>query len=370
MTFCFIFIFFPSDVLARHIQTHHPELLGNGRPAFRVSEGHPPPAAEQARSISNIWDETHGRGVDESLPRQQSDTISNLPWHIMPDQEFLEAAQPLTYAADQQGISLHHNHEQQPEQPGLAETDATVADSLITGMELDGFCHLSPGILNYVDFPLAPTPQPSRGTGEPIDTLKLPFTADQVQRLRPVWGTQRVAPVLRLCPTLWRTVIWHGADNIFSAPSIRNDDRSAHNMQSHHWNIDEQDRKRLVEFCEALVSAHRQQGDSGFGGPSPQRSHPSVQSLPSDAAVAELPSKEVLNASIDFFFQSFHYPFIHKATFHPRSTPSPLLLLVCLVGFAALYRERSTGYVVQYLTVRPVLEYGHYYGTVRAYVHL
>jgi hypothetical protein len=328
--------------------------------------GYPPPtAAEEAPSVSNIWVEASGGDLHEGRRGQQwyiadPDTISNLTWHIMPDQEFLAAAQPLSYATEQQGISLQHNHDRQPEQPRLANTDVTVVDPLIAGMDLDGLCHLSPGILNYVDFPLAPTPQPSCRTHEPSDTLKLPFTADQVQRLRPLWSTQRAAPASRLCQTLWRTVIWHGADNIFSAPSIRNDGRSGHHTQSQYWNIGEQDRKRLVGFCEVLVNAHSQKDDLGFGSPSPQRSRPSVQSSPSEVAVAELPSKEVLNASIDFFFQAFHYPFIHKATFHPRDTPSSLLLPMCLVGFAALYRERSTGYVVQYLTVRLALEYGHY----------
>ncbi|KAL3476548.1 hypothetical protein BJX99DRAFT_258293 [Aspergillus californicus] len=296
--------------------------------------GQPPPTvAVEHSSVSEIWHETCGAALNEVSQEQwhiadRPDIVSNPPWDILLDQEL--------------GLPPHSDDQQQRR---------SVADPFMAGMDIDGFCHLSPGLLNYVDFPLTPTPLSSCRIDESSGTAKLPFSADQMQKLRPLWGTQRVAPAPRLCQSLWHTVLRHGADNIFSVPSAPSDSRSGHPTQCHQWNLDEYDRRRLVEFCEELVKGHGHQDDMAiFLARSPSTSQASVQSSPPELAVTELPNKEVLNASIDFFFQSFHAPFIHKATFHARNTPSSLLLPICLVGLAALYRERSNAYVVQYLT--------------------
>lgn len=194
-----------------------------------------------------------------------------------------------------------------------------------------------------MDFTLPCTPLALPHLDERADSPKVPFSAEQVQQLRPLWGGKRAAPGSQLIRSLWFTVTRHEADNIFSAPAALTNDRLEESRECYRWNIDEQGRRNLVEFCEELVDDHNHRDDmaASMAQPTPPESH----------VTAELPAKEVLNASIDFFFQSFHASFVHKATFDARSTSCSLLLPMCLVGLAGLYPERLNGYVLQYLKV-------------------
>jgi hypothetical protein len=63
------------------------------------------------------------------------------------------------------------------------------------------------------------------------------------------------------------------------------------------------------------------------------------------------PTIEVVDASLDFFFQCSPLPFLHKPTFNARAFPSSLLLPVVLIGLSSLYPERSKIFVLGYLKV-------------------
>ena len=61
--------------------------------------------------------------------------------------------------------------------------------------------------------------------------------------------------------------------------------------------------------------------------------------------------RDILDTSLDFFFQYFPMPFIHKATFNARTTPGLLLFPICLIGFSLLYPEHSKPFILRHLRV-------------------
>ncbi|KAH7129139.1 fungal-specific transcription factor domain-containing protein [Dactylonectria macrodidyma] len=150
---------------------------------------------------------------------------------------------------------------------------------------------------------------------------------------------------------LWEKVIHHKSDNIFTAPqaSAYEFTHAAPNRrQTSPRSMDEECRTRLAQHCKEL--------DESF--PYGKSIDDETQTTPRssltgspDASDNTFPTLEILDSSLDFFFQFFHpiLPFMHKSTFDPRNTPSPLLLAMCLVGLSYVDRLRTRAFVSRYL---------------------
>lgn len=160
------------------------------------------------------------------------------------------------------------------------------------------------------------------------------FSPGRVQQIQRVWSRQtpKVAP--RLIGRLWKEVVHHKADNIFTTPQGPSHNSTAstpRNRRSSRY-MDEHCRIRLMRYCKELLAS------SNPSTPTPDSTFPVV---------------EILNSSLDFFFQFFHpiLPFMHKNTFDAGNTQSSLLLAMCLVGLSYLDRTRTRAFICRYLQV-------------------
>ncbi|GME39766.1 hypothetical protein CC78DRAFT_557294, partial [Neofusicoccum parvum] len=98
--------------------------------------------------------------------------------------------------------------------------------------------------------------------------------------------------------------------------------------QSHR--VDENCRQRLIgSFNSALASTYLGEG-----------------SAPGHLSV-EFPSSETLGYALEQYFVYFHpmLPFVHLPTFRVQTTPTPLLLSMCLIGLSVLRNGNSSDFV-------------------------
>ena len=217
-----------------------------------------------------------------------------------------------------------------------------------TGMEDHGFPSFSPA---------------SQGTNNSNinNTVLTDATSqDLSKRVQRAWPRRRASPVIRLIRTMWRCASEHPADNFFSlsssttTPTSRLQTRRSPNSR---WNMDDECRSRLMTDCENnLLPAESYTGGVTAPG-SPHISVPSeheeveLEGISPQVPRLNFPSTEMLNMSIDFYFRRFHpvLPFLHQATFDARSTPSSLLLPICLIGLSILNPIGSEDFIRQYL---------------------
>ncbi|KIL94282.1 hypothetical protein FAVG1_02845 [Fusarium avenaceum] len=153
------------------------------------------------------------------------------------------------------------------------------------------------------------------------------ISAVQMQKVQRIWSRQRPKVPAPITNRLWSEVIKYDAGNIFTTPQRSIGMESCPSLGC---NLDEECRSRLIRYCEAL--------DSSFG-----------LSVVTDGI--SMPTVDILDSSLDFYFQFFHpiLPFIHKSTFDAKNTPSPLLLAMCLVGLSYLRRIETKAFLVRYL---------------------
>ncbi|KAH6954792.1 hypothetical protein DER45DRAFT_596627 [Fusarium avenaceum] len=149
------------------------------------------------------------------------------------------------------------------------------------------------------------------------------ISAIQMQKVQRIWSRQRPKVPAPITNRLWSEVIKHNAGNIFSTPQHSID---MEDCQSLGCNVDQECRNRLIRYCKDL--------DSSFG-------------LSTATDGISMPTVDILDSSLDFYFQFFHpiLPFIHKSTFDARNTPSPLLLAMCLVGLSYLHRIETKAFL-------------------------
>ncbi|KAH6698296.1 hypothetical protein BKA61DRAFT_682679 [Leptodontidium sp. MPI-SDFR-AT-0119] len=226
------------------------------------------------------------------------------------------------------------------------------------GMEVDfgAFGYLSPGMINmdYLDDvnPRTPLPMPHIEEEKDENTHIL-LSAERLQQLQRMWRGKRSAPGVRLMRSLWDNIIQHETDNIFSVPTTNASrvEPVLDSIQTFRWGMDDDRRKELVTFCTELESKiHRESlaDITPHSTPPGSCAEPVFESSPPGFAPDGFPTKEALDASVDFFFRYFPMPFVHKATFDARTTPASLLFPMCLIGLAALYPEPSKPFVLRY----------------------
>ncbi|KAK4937746.1 hypothetical protein LTR10_021691 [Elasticomyces elasticus] len=225
----------------------------------------------------------------------------------------------------------------------------------------DAYGFLSPGVMDFLDFttprpPALQTPRPSVRHTPSVDcggdaTPEILFSVNQVRRMRQLWLGRRPTSVAQTVHSLWHNVIQHGADNIFSAPGSASKDvaePASKGQRISKWGFNAKCRERMIDFYKKLDESAIPRNDldltssSTSEAPDPDLGIANA-SLPSSSE--DFPTTEVLDASLDLFFERSFLPFIHKATFDARTVPESLLLAMCLVGISSLYPERSGTFV-------------------------
>ncbi|KAK5212473.1 hypothetical protein LTR41_001419 [Exophiala xenobiotica] len=174
--------------------------------------------------------------------------------------------------------------------------------------------------------------------GKAFDNVDRRKTIDKVPRERfsrveRCWGP-RPGRVHRIMPVLWKEVAALHTDNLFSESPIAADDfRTTSN-----WGLDIDCRIRLRD---------------AFRTPAPSVYHsPKLQAVVDPALQPrneEFPPAEILDIALGLFFRRFHptVPFIHIATFSVRTTPSPMLFAMCLIGLSILGTTGATKFVAK-----------------------
>ncbi|KAM5374699.1 hypothetical protein ACJZ2D_006343 [Fusarium nematophilum] len=201
---------------------------------------------------------------------------------------------------------------------------------------------LGPNLGDPVDCENASKPSlPSRSSISVADTAStntpMAVSEAQVQLIGRLWSRQKPKPASRLIRRLWKQVILHEADNIFTNPQgSSHSDPDSRMSQSR---VNEEVRARLVRYCKELDDSIPD-GSQSAPRPFSQRSR--------DVSGSSVPALEILDSSLDFFFHFFHpiLPFMHRGTFDASNTPSPLLLAMCLVGLSYLDRMGTRAFVI------------------------
>ncbi|KAK5199359.1 hypothetical protein LTR92_001833 [Exophiala xenobiotica] len=165
-----------------------------------------------------------------------------------------------------------------------------------------------------------------------------PTSLELSHRVQQAWPRRRACAVVLAIRNMWRVAAQRTADNLFSNSSITSGTKI-----SSRWNMDDECRARLISECDnILLPAERYSGRVTAPG-SPRISVPmehdvEVQGLSPGAPALTFPSTETLDMSISLYFRRFHpvLPFVHQATFDAKSTPSSLLLPMCLIGLSIL----------------------------------
>ncbi|ETI25567.1 hypothetical protein G647_02341 [Cladophialophora carrionii CBS 160.54] len=169
------------------------------------------------------------------------------------------------------------------------------------------------------------------------------LSADRLSRVQKAWPTKLVRPI-RLIRRLWQTALQHPADNILCHDSTESPSQSPQrsNLTGSRWNMDASCRDRLLQDSHKIFGKE----ESPYAIPVDQTSN-TPQSPLSMTHEAQFPSVEMLDMSLDLYFQRFHpsMPFIHQATFDARSAPSAVLFPMCLIGLSSLDPRGSRDFV-------------------------
>lgn len=232
-------------------------------------------------------------------------------------------------------------------------------DPLQLGADLDTYGYFTPNMMEGLDFASPRTPLSFDKTESGNNQTFL--SNEQTRKIRRLWRGRRSAPSVRLIWSFWFKLAHHEADNICSKPSAAIPSPNcveplADGVSPSRWGMDEECRQELINFCkeldERIPSQHYADGVPNSP-PQTRSESGSEKSLPGFSADG-FPTREVLDASVDFFFQYFPMPFIHKATFDVKKTPASLLFPMCLVGLSSLYPERSRSFVLRYQKVTSI----------------
>ncbi|KAL9562574.1 hypothetical protein ACKAV7_013138 [Fusarium commune] len=109
------------------------------------------------------------------------------------------------------------------------------------------------------------------------------ISASQMQRVQRIWSRQRPKVLTPINRRLWDAVIKHNADSIFTTPQQSVD---LEDYQSLGRNMDQACRNRLIRYCNDL--------DGSYG------------SSATTADKTAMLSVDLLDSSLDFYFQFFH----------------------------------------------------------------
>jgi hypothetical protein len=180
---------------------------------------------------------------------------------------------------------------------------------------------------------------------------------DKVERCWP----NRYSNPLRLMPTLWWDAALKPEDNIFSNANLSPEAMEQNRQCGSRWGLDEDCRERLQKM---FVTVGLMGLDSrpaafaspeNFATPSEGRSADRAESVNNDIVPTSFPPAEIFDIGLDLYFRQFHplMPFIHTPTFCPKTAPTSVLFIMCLIGLTILQTKGATAFVRQTFSVSP-----------------
>lgn len=157
---------------------------------------------------------------------------------------------------------------------------------------------------------------------------------ERFSRVQKCWAS-RPHRLHRMMPNLWREVITHQVDNLFSEDSSTPN----HPNVGSNWGLDADCRSRLR-------NAFRTPAPSAYHSPRIQSTTP-FEPMMNNKDSSTFPPAEILDIAMGLFFRRFHptVPFIHVPTFSVNNTPAPLLFVTCLIGLSILGTTGATRFV-------------------------
>ena len=169
----------------------------------------------------------------------------------------------------------------------------------------------------------------------------------------------RYSNPLRLMPTLWWDVALKPEDNLFSNGNLSPEAMEQNRQCGSRWGLDEDCRERLQRM---FVTANQMGVDRGpaafsspetFSTPSEGRSANRAESVNNDTVPTNFPPAEIFDIGLDLYFRQFHplMPFIHTPTFCPKTAPTSVLFIMCLIGLTILQTKGATAFVRQTFSV-------------------
>ena len=127
------------------------------------------------------------------------------------------------------------------------------------------------------------------------------------------------------------------------------------------WGLDEDCRERLQRMFVTITHVSSDQtpaaafgSPENFSSPSESRSAGQAASVVNDAPLSSnFPPAEIFDIGLDLYFRQFHplMPFIHTPTFCPKTAPTSILFIMCLIGLTILQTKGATAFVRQTFSV-------------------
>ncbi|PVH75631.1 hypothetical protein DL98DRAFT_562340 [Cadophora sp. DSE1049] len=170
------------------------------------------------------------------------------------------------------------------------------------------------------------------------------------------WPNRHSNP-LRLMPTLWWDAVLKAEDNLFSNGNLSPEAMEQNRQCGSRWGLDEDCRERLQRMFVTITHVSSDQtpaaafgSPENFSSPSESRSAGQAPSVVNDAPLSSnFPPAEIFDIGLDLYFRQFHplMPFIHTPTFCPKTAPTSILFIMCLIGLTILQTKGATAFVRQ-----------------------
>ncbi|KAK4935603.1 hypothetical protein LTR10_023364 [Elasticomyces elasticus] len=354
----------PAETFPRTTDFWNPEmhevLGGEGQQEWCILQPLPPPDPENVLQPGSTSLDG-GLAITISSSDSKNTTPELSSWQIMHDQGIMAQGPPQkgveegSAARGSDTMATRHPSFQLGQLMSPIENgERCELDPFLSDTDFSGYNYFSPGILDHLAFPtpgspVLETPPVSETSTNKPESL---FSVHQIQRMQKLWCGQRTAPAVRHVRILWHNVVQHRAANIFSRPPDADQHEAPRSRRQgvSRWGMDETCLKRLVEFCKELEGNTHPQDLTDVAPLTSTQTGSDAEAGISWSGFSKdgFPTIEVLEAGLDLLFQCPCLPFLHKATFDAETTPTSLLLPICLLSLQSLYSERSKSFVLRY----------------------
>lgn len=197
-------------------------------------------------------------------------------------------------------------------------------------------------------------PQSIRNSGSPSTIIP----TERFAKVERCWPNRHSNP-LRVMPTLWWDLASKEDDNLFSNGNLSAEALEQNRQCGSRWGLDEDCREKLQKMF-VVVSPNPTEHNAGaFGSPenfsSPSESRSAgAPSVTHDMSItSSFPPAEIFDIGLDLYFRQFHplLPYIHTPTFCPKTAPTSVLFVMCLIGLTILQTKGATAFVRQTFSV-------------------
>jgi hypothetical protein len=202
--------------------------------------------------------------------------------------------------------------------------------------------------------------QQSQQSGRNPSSPSTLIPTERFAKVERCWPNRHSNP-LRLMPTLWWDAVMKVEDNLFSNGNLSPEAMEQNRQCGSRWGLDEDCRERLQRMFVTVNHHAQDSGPAAFGSPenysspSDTRSIAQAPSVTNDGPItSNFPPAEIFDIGLDLYFRQFHplMPFIHTPTFCPKTAPTSILFIMCLIGLTILQTKGATAFVRQTFSVR------------------